>query len=125
MRAMQLELAAHPETGFLGATTFGALNGVSVQYWRSFEDLERFARSREWSHLAAWQHYNKVIRDFGELGVWHETYRVAPGAFEAVYVNMPAVGLAAASGSAPVGAPSTAARRIGERPEDVAPVEGY
>ena len=38
---------------------------------------------------------------------------------------MPRVGLAAAGEHAPLGSTSTAARRIGARAEDEAPVAGY
>src|SRR5579884_4543698 len=40
-------LYTHPEKGFLGAQTFFFWRGiVLVQYWRSFEDLEKFARDK-------------------------------------------------------------------------------
>src|SRR5579863_4380162 len=40
------------DKGFLGAQTFLYWRGVAlVQYWRSFEDLERFARSKDDPHL--------------------------------------------------------------------------
>jgi hypothetical protein len=43
MRPMIRTLYEHPEKGFLGAQTFLYGRGVvTVQYWRSFEDLERF-----------------------------------------------------------------------------------
>jgi hypothetical protein len=45
MRPMVQELQANPASGMLHAS-FGLLFGgpAVVQYWRSFEDLERFAR---------------------------------------------------------------------------------
>jgi hypothetical protein len=45
MRHMLAELARHPERGLLGFST-GLLNGgpAVVQYWRSFEHIERCAR---------------------------------------------------------------------------------
>lgn len=125
MTAMQREIAAHPEIGCLHIQNFGAVNGVSVQYWRSFQHLEEFARSNKWSHLEAWREFNRLIRDSGDLGIWHETYMVPAGAFEAMYGNMPTMGLAAAGSMIPIGAGSTAARRAGVDNEDVAPVPGY
>jgi hypothetical protein len=125
MRAMQMEIAAHPEIGCLHIENFGGRRNISVQYWRSFEDLERFARSDEWSHLPAWGQFNKLIRDSGDLGIWHETYVVRAGAFETMYGNMPRFGLAAAGRHVPAGAHSTAARRAGRSRNDVAPVPGY
>lgn len=125
MTAMQREIAAHPEIGCLHIQNFGAVNGVSVQYWKSFHHLEEFARSNKWSHLSAWREFNRLIRDSGDLGIWHETYMVPAGGFEAMYGNMPVMGLAAASSMVPIGAGSTAARRAGVDREDVAPVPGY
>jgi hypothetical protein len=125
MQTMQLEIVEHPEIGCLHIENFGMLRGVSVQYWRTFEHLERFARSDEWSHLEAWRRFNKLIRDSGDLGIWHETYRVEAGQFETVYGNMPVFGLAAAGRHVPIGSRSTAARRVGARSEDTAPVTAY
>ena len=46
MGPMLRELYRHPEKGFLGAEFFLYWRGPAiVQYWRSFEDLERFARN--------------------------------------------------------------------------------
>ena len=52
---MQREIAGHPEIGCLHIENFGAIRNISVQYWKSFDHLERFARSGEWSHLEAWR----------------------------------------------------------------------
>lgn len=125
MTAMQREIAQHPEIGCLQVENYGALRTISVQYWRSFEHLERFARSAEWSHLAAWRSFNRVVRDSGDLGIWHETYRVPAGASETVYGNMPVMGLAAAGRHVPMDRGSTAARRLAARPDDEAPVAAY
>jgi hypothetical protein len=59
-----------------------------VQYWRNFDSLARFARDKELPHLERWRQFNKAVRDSGEVGVWHETYRVRPGEDEAIYANM-------------------------------------
>jgi hypothetical protein len=48
------ELYQHPEQGFLGMETFLYWRGPALmQYWRSFEDLERFARNPDDPHLSA------------------------------------------------------------------------
>ena len=122
MAKMTRELSRDPESGFLGARS-----GVrmSVQYWRSFEHLERFARDPGASHLPAWRAFNQLVGGSGDVGVWHETYRVRAGEYEAVYANMPRVGLASAAEHLPVGSTSTAARRLGVRPADEPPVAGY
>jgi len=104
----------------------GPLSPMLIQYWRSFEDLERFARSPDAPHLAVWKWFNTTIRDSGDVGIWHETYRVPAGASESIYGNMPARGLGAAGNLAPIGSTAaTAARRIGAREVDEAPVEAY
>src|SRR4051812_29505328 len=62
MGPMLQTLFAHPEKGFLGGQTFVYWRGVAlVQYWRSFEDLDRFARNREEPHLAAWKRFNQAV----------------------------------------------------------------
>ena len=55
MQRMLRELARHPERGLLGAHTALIGGGPAVvQYWRSFEDLDRFARNPGDLHLPAW-----------------------------------------------------------------------
>jgi len=115
MGPMLQTLFRHPEKGFLGGETIFYWRGVGlIQYWRSFEDLEKFARNREDPHLRAWQRFNKAIGSDGSVGVWHETYLVEPGRYEAVYGNMPVFGLASATRHVPaVGRRETARRRLG------------
>ena len=125
MATMQRDIARHPEIGCLHVENFGMLRPVSVQYWRSFEELERFARSKDWTHLEAWRALNQLMRRSTSVGFWHETYQVKAGQFEAVYGNLPEMGLAAAGRHVPAGRTSTAARRIGARKDDEAPVEPY
>jgi hypothetical protein len=87
---------------------------VLIQYWRSFEDLEKFARDKSDPHLSAWRQFNKSIGSNGSVGIWHETYLVDPGKYEAVYGNMPVFGLASATKHVPaVGRRETARRRLG------------
>ena len=103
------------DKGFLGAQTFLYWRGVAlVQYWRSFEDLERFARSKDDPHLKSWQRFNKAIGGDGSVGIFHETYQVQAGQHEAIYANMPAFGLAAATQHVPIAGRRQSARgRIG------------
>jgi Monooxygenase af470-like len=122
MPKMIRELSRDPASGFLGARQILL---TTVQYWRSFEHLERFARDPGARHLPAWRAFNQQVGRSGDVGIWHETYRVRAGEYEAVYANMPRVGLAGAAEHLPVGSTSTAARRIGARPTDEPPVAGY
>jgi hypothetical protein len=121
-------LDANPQAGLLGTQLAykSPLSPIAVQYWRSFEDLETFARSPEAPHLEAWKAFNANIRDSGDVGIWHETYRVAAGQREVIYGNMPPAGRGAVGELEPIGSTAaTAARRIGARPDDEAPVSGY
>ena len=115
MAPMIRTLYQHPEKGFLGAQTFFNLRGVvTVQYWRSFEDLEKFARDKDDPHLEAWRRFNKTIGSDGTVGIFHETYLVDAGKYEALYGNMPVFGLAAATKHVPaIGRRETARRRMG------------
>ena len=105
MGPMMSKLARHPEKGLLGARTFfrvWPLEICMVSYWRSFDDLIRFARSADDPHWAAWQQFMRSVGDDGSVGIWHETYRINPGECEAIYSNMPPYGLAAATNHMPV-----------------------
>src|ERR1700752_2154227 len=56
MPKMLKELAKHPESGFLGHI-FSPV--VIVQYWRSFDHLEKYARSHDQLHWPEWVAFNK------------------------------------------------------------------
>jgi hypothetical protein len=99
MPRMLKELEAHPESGFLGHI---AGFTVIVQYWRSFEHLESYARSHDYQHWPAWVSFNKRLGSSrGDVGIWHETYKVRAGEFEAIYSGMPPFGLGEAGGLVP------------------------
>jgi len=89
------ELRQRPELGMLGGQMWGGRTTILVQYWRSVEQLFAYARDRDTQHLPAWREFNRAVGTSGDVGVWHETYVVAPGAYENVYVNMPPFGLGA------------------------------
>ena len=113
MPRMLRELGAHPELGMLGARTFVSGRVILVvQYWRSFEKLEHYARAGEHAHLPAWKAFNQRMRSgSGSTGIFHETYLVGPGQVESVYVDMPSdFGLAGAVGAIDVRAGKQAAR---------------
>ena len=119
MRRMIRELERRPESGFLGHI---ASLGVIVQYWRSFEHLEAYARDANHLHWPAWVDFNtRVGRSRGDVGIWHETYRVRAGEYECVYSGMPPFGLAKASSTVDAVGPLESARGRLEGPQ--APAE--
>jgi hypothetical protein len=100
MRAMVAYLTEHPEKGMLGHQTFGPT--TLVQYWRSFDHLERFAQGEDDPHLATWRAYWKRVGRSTRTGIWHETFLVRAGEYEAIYGNMPPFGLGKATALVPV-----------------------
>ena len=115
---MLRELYTHPEKGFLGGEFFFYGRGPAiVQYWRSFEDLEKFARDPDDPHMPAWQRFNREARSGGAVGIWHETYNVGRGNYEAIYANMPEFGLAKATERVPAIGGRETARRLLMREE--------
>lgn len=112
MPKMIRELEARPESGFLGHMS--SLS-VIVQYWRSYEHLEAYARDQNQLHWPAWVDFNRRVgASRGDVGIWHETYKIRAGEFECVYSGMPPFGLAKASRSADaVGHLESARGRLG------------
>ena len=94
MPKMLRELYRNPELGLLHHESWFGRTTIIVQYWRSFEKLEAYAKNREATHLPAWAAFNKNIASNGDVGVWHETYRVGKDDHESLYHNMPLFGLA-------------------------------
>ncbi|HUJ14802.1 MAG TPA: DUF4188 domain-containing protein [Thermoanaerobaculia bacterium] len=97
MPRMLKELEAHPELGCLGGHQWIGNPTILLQYWKSFDALERYATTPEHAHLPAWRQFNRRVAKNADVGVWHETYRVTAGNFECVYVNMPPFGLGKAT----------------------------
>ncbi len=91
MPRMLRELEAHPESGFLGHIMGFK---VIVQYWRSFDHLEAYARSQDRQHWPAWVAFNKrIVNSRDDVGIWHETYQVRAGEYETVYSGTSTIGL--------------------------------
>ena len=55
----------HPELGCLGYQQWIGRTTILVQYWRSFEDLDHFARDSDLPHLEPWRQFNRAVRDSG------------------------------------------------------------
>ncbi len=110
MRYMLDYLMAHPEKGLLGYETYGLT--ANIQYWRSFEHLEAFAKDTDDPHLQVWRDYWKRVGQSTRSGIWHETFLVRAGEYEAIYDNMPPHGLAKATSLVRVADSVTARQRL-------------
>lgn len=93
------------------------LHGGMRQYWRDFASLEAWTRTLP--HQAWWREF---LRDSGGTGFWHELYSLR-GGIEAVYDDMPALGLGTFAPRQPARGRMFGARgrlaREGEAPEPV------
>ena len=103
MGRMLRELNSNRDLGFLGASQWLGRTTIMVSYFE-------YAKNRTASHLPAWRAFNQAVGTSGTVGIWHETYRVAPGDYESVYVNMPAFGL----GEVGELVPAVGARQMGQ-----------
>jgi len=93
MPSMLKELGADKSLGCLSSEMWFGRTTIMVQYWESFDALEHYAKSRDQEHLPAWAEFNKRIGKSADVGIWHETYEIAPGSYECIYHNMPPFGL--------------------------------
>lgn len=127
MGPMLQTLREHPEKGFLGGENFFRLFPITtlmMSYWRSFEDLERFARNPSEPHLEAWRRFTRSVGNDGSVGIWHETYLIEPGHYEAIYGNMPVFGLAAATQHVPIqGRRETASTYVNQSPGEMSGIK--
>jgi len=120
---MLAELRRDPDLGLLKAYTGWMFGGpASIQYWRSYDELLAYSRSSDSDHLPAWRAFSHAARSTDAVGIWHETYRVTAGQWEAIYGTKD-VGLLGAVGGYTLHHTSTSSTRIGDRPRDTAPVE--
>ncbi|HEV1286245.1 MAG TPA: DUF4188 domain-containing protein [Bryobacteraceae bacterium] len=97
MPKMLGELEQKPDLGLLNYHLWFGRTTIVLQYWRSVEHLNSYAKSRDRAHLPAWAAFNRAIGKSGDVGVWHETYRIKGGSYETVYVNVPPFGLGKAT----------------------------
>ncbi|MFD0274706.1 DUF4188 domain-containing protein [Kitasatospora sp. NPDC127111] len=107
MFRMLHELAKDPSRGLRGRIllTASPRTYYVVQYWESKEKLYRYAAAPDAFHRKAWGIVNRKLKagkTRQHVGLWHETYVVPEGSYEAIYFDMPPFGLAAATGSLPI-----------------------
>ena len=110
------ELQRDPERGLLGFESFSGRTTLTVQYWRSEEDLLAYANDRKGAHVPAWARWARDWVMSGAVGIWHETYVVEPGTYECIYQHMPPFGLGKIGPLVPAeGSLRTAAGRLAAR----------
>ena len=102
MPRMLTFLAQHPESGLLAFHSWFGRTTILLSYWRTADDVQRFASDPEAPHAPAWRAFNKQIGAGRDIGVWHELYTIRPGDYEGTYVNMPAFGMARAGNHLPI-----------------------
>lgn len=67
--------------------------------WESRERLYAYAAAPDMFHRKAWALINRKEKKSRQyVGLWHEAYVVPESGYESVYADMPAYGLAAATG---------------------------
>ena len=101
--AMIRWLNKHPESGYLSGHLYMRVfpfGMMLMSYWRSWDDLEAFARLKDGTHLKTWVRYMHDADS--SMAIWHETYVIEPGKFEVVYGNTVPYGLSKATGAIPV-----------------------
>ena len=114
MPRMLAHLATDPDAGLLGYHQWLGRTTILLSYWRSPEDLQRFASAQDAPHLGAWRRFTKKSAGSGDVGIWHETYRVKVTDQESVYTDMPLFGLGAATRRVRIGRGThTARQRLG------------
>jgi len=93
MVRMLRELTRDPDSGLLGYENYGGRTTLTLQYWRSLDDLLRYAHRDQNAHMPAWRKWIARWGSTRAVGIWHETYVVEPGTYECVYNHMPPFGL--------------------------------
>lgn len=97
------------ELGFLSMESyFGLKTTAMIQYWRSVDDLLAYAKNEK--HLTAWKSFNQKVGNNDSVGIYHETYQISKGNYEAFYANMPQYGLGKAFNPIPITAQQNSAR---------------
>lgn len=89
-REMLQELEENPSLGCLGSEQFVGVTGFFiVQYWRSLDQLNAYARSSTNRHASAWAKVMRVVRKSNDYGIWHETFEVKEGNYECIFGACP------------------------------------
>lgn len=96
---MVKDLEEHSEEyGFLGITSWinssdRTTNGelLEICYFRTNEGLQKFAQAP--IHRNNWDWWNKNLKQYPHISIYHETYHVPKGHWESIHVNSHISGL--------------------------------
>jgi Domain of unknown function (DUF4188) len=114
--AMVKEAQALPDSPLLESRLVQSVSDwrtpLFIQYWRSFDELEAWAANRDLRHRPAQKEFFRRTAYNGNVGIFHETFCVSAGQYEAIYANMPPFGLASAGSYVPVSAELSARHRM-------------
>jgi hypothetical protein len=123
MPRMLAELQRKPDLGLVGRPRTLVSGRVVLvwQYWESFDRLTAYSKDADRAHLPAWRKFNRVVRDNGSVGIFHETHLLSDDSVETVYGNMPPFGLAAVTGAVPAARRGQSARARLTGTDDEAP----
>ena len=61
MSSMLNELNRTPDLGLLAHEQWFGRTTIMVQYWKSFDHLEVYAKNKSLAHLPAWSRFNKLV----------------------------------------------------------------
>ena len=119
-QSMVEELENDATLGYLGGDSYIGMNtrksaNFMVQYWRSYEALQKWTHTRMGVHMKVVEKYMKEDRIAGINGIWHETYKIRDGEYETIYANMPPMGLALATSIVPEPKMNNGPGRMAER----------
>src|SRR5258708_22565148 len=83
-------LDRHPEAGLLN-WQFSWMRGPAIiQYWRTFEPLDPFARADGQPHLPAWKAFNRSLRRSGLAGSFRQIHPIRRQRLECAVRQHPA-----------------------------------
>ncbi|KAM6483564.1 hypothetical protein HDV62DRAFT_389749 [Trichoderma sp. SZMC 28011] len=97
-RAMLKDLENDPDSGFLGMCGYKAANErptangiMSVLYFRSVEDINRFAHAP--LHREAWDWFVELSKTHKHLSIMHEVYSSPKKNWENIFINYNLTGI--------------------------------
>ena len=68
-QAVLNELGKMPDSDMLHYESWFGRTTIMIQYWRSFEALERYAKNTDLKHRPAWAEFNRKINSNGDVGI--------------------------------------------------------